>query len=492
MNKQTNRRYVTIGIFVATLLAAIEGTIVSTAIPTIVFHLGGLELFSWVITIYLLTSAVTTPIYGKLADLYGRKNIMAIGTIIFLLGAMLAGSAQTMEQLIWFRAVQGIGAGAILTLTFTMVGDLYAFEERAKIQGMISGVWGIAGVLGPMTGGLLIDYVSWRWIFYMNLPFGLISLFLIGRFLHENPNPEKKKLHIDYGGAITFTVCMTALMYALLTGGITYPWASPPMLGLFFLVAVTFSTFIWIERKAVDPMLPFALFRNRMLVVSFIGGFVLSVLLAGITFYTPLWVQGIYGFGATGAGFALIPLSATWPIGSLLGGKLAISIGTRATALIGTFFLAIGFVGLAFLQPDTPHFILYMIVGIQGIGFGLALTVFTLSIQSAVSWNLRGAANGTNNLIRGLGQTIGIAVLATMFNSSLSAFLTENPTADMNKLLSPEAVKLLPESLLEPMRTVLASGLHQIFVLLGIISVLALLIPLRVPRKSLELAAEKN
>jgi EmrB/QacA subfamily drug resistance transporter len=492
MKKQTNRRYVTIGIFVATLLAAIEGTIVSTAIPNIVGHLGGMELFSWVISIYLLTSAVTTPIYGKLADLYGRKKIMVVGTLIFLFGAVLAGSAQTMEQLIWFRAIQGIGAGAILTLTFTMVGDLYSFEERGKIQGMISGVWGIAGVLGPMTGGLLVDYVSWRWIFYMNLPFGLLALFLIGSFLHENPNPDKQKLKIDYVGAILFTLSMTALMYALLTGGSTYSWTSPTMVGLLGLVVSSLAAFLWFERRAAEPILPLVLFRNKMLVISFIAGFFISILLAGITFYTPWWVQGIYGYGATGAGLALIPLSSTWPIGSLAGGKLAISIGTRATALIGTFFLTIGFVGLAFLQPATPHIFLYVNVGVVGIGFGLAMTVFTLSVQSAVSWNLRGAANGANNFIRGLGQTMGVAVLATIFNSSLAAFLVKNPGADMNKMLNPKDAKMLPEALLESMREALASSLHYIFIILGIIAVLALLIPLGVPGKSMERAADKN
>jgi EmrB/QacA subfamily drug resistance transporter len=492
MSKQTNRRNVTIGIFVVTLLAAIEGTIVSTAIPTIVGQLGGLNLFSWVISIYLLTSAVTTPIYGKLADLYGRKKVMAVGILIFLFGAMLAGFAHSMEQLIWFRAIQGIGAGAILTLTFTIVGDLYAFEERGKIQGMISGVWGIAGVVGPMTGGFLVDHVSWRWIFYMNIPFGILALFLIGKYLHENANPDNKKLQIDFGGAITFTMSMTALMYALLTGGSMYTWTSPMIIGLLCVVVLSFTAFIWIERKTPEPMLPLSLFRNPMLVISYIGGFVMNILLAGVTFYTPLWVQGIYGYGATGAGLALIPLSLTWPIGSLLGGKLGISIGTRSTSLIGIFFLTVGFIWLAAMQPSTPLFYLYIIVGIQGLGFGLALTVFTLSVQSAVSWNLRGAANGASNFIRGLGQTMGVAALATLFNSYLAAFLLNHPEADMNKLLDPVEAKAIPEALLVPMRAALSGGLHQIFVVIGVISVLALVIPLRIPRKSLEFAEEKN
>jgi MFS family permease len=218
----------------------------------------------------------------------------------------------------------------------------------------------------------------------------------------------------------------------------------------------------------------------------------MNILLAGVTFYTPLWVQGIYGYGATGAGLALIPLSLSWPIGSFLGGKLGISIGTRSTSLIGIFILAVGFGWLAVLLPSTPLFYLYIIVGIQGLGFGLALTVFTLSVQSAVSWNLRGAANGASNFIRGLGQTMGVAALATLFNNYLAAFLLKHPEADMNKLLDPVEAKAIPEALVVTMRAALSGGLHQIFVVIGVISVLAILIPLRIPRKSLEFAVEKN
>ncbi|MBP1992765.1 MDR family MFS transporter [Paenibacillus eucommiae] len=490
MNKQTNRLYVTIGIFVVTLLAAIEGTIVNTAIPTIVSQLGGIKSISWVISIYLLTAAVTTPIYGKLADLYGRKNILSVGIILFLIGAVLAGSAQTMGQLIGYRAFQGIGAGAILTLTFTIVGDLYTNEERGKIQGMISGVWGVAGVLGPMTGGFLVDFVSWRWIFYMNLPFGIVALLLIGIFLRENLNTEKKKLHIDYGGAITFTISMTTLMYALLTGGSTYAWQSPEMLGFFIIIVLSFAAFIYFETKSPDPMLPFSLFRNRMLAISFMNGFFLSVILAGITFYTPIWMQGILGTGATGAGFALIPLSLTWPFGALLGGRLATSKGSRTTAILGNFILLIGFIALTFLSESSPLSYLYTIMGIVGFGFGISLTVFTLSIQSAVNWNLRGAANGANNFIRGLGQTMGVACLAILFNSSISNFLSRNPGLDMNKMLNAADIQSFPMALVADMRATLSSGLNHIFIVLAFISVLALLSPLFLPNKAKEKAAQ--
>lgn len=492
MNKITNRRYVTLGIFVVTLLAAIEGTIVSTAIPTIVSELGGIRLISWVVSIYLLTSAVTTPIYGKLADLYGRKKIFFIGIVIFLIGAMLAGAAQTMEQLIAFRAFQGIGAGAILTLTFTIVGDMYSFEESGKIQGMISGVWGIAGVLGPMTGGFLVDYVSWRWIFYMNIPFGIIALILIGIFLHENVNIKKKKPHIDYGGALTFTASMTLLMYALLSGGSTYAWGSIEMIALLSLSVILFVIFFVIEKRSIEPMLPLQLFRNRMLVIAFLSGFVISVLLAGITFYTPIWVQGIQGTGATGAGLALIPLSVTWPIGALAGGKLIMKIGTRATSLLGAFFIVAGTLWLANMHEDSPIQSLYVIMGIEGIGFGLAFTVFTLKIQAAVDWNLRGAANGSNNFIKGLGQTIGIAILGAVFNASLAGFFSNHPDMDMNKMLGHAGSVSIPEHLLQLSRTALADGLQVNFIILSCVTVLVILIPLWLPSKHKELSSQKQ
>jgi len=474
MVQRTNRRYVTFGILVATFLAAIEGTIVSTAMPTIVGELGGLGLISWVVSMYLLTSAVTTPIYGKMADLYGRKIVFAVGTLLFLLGSMLSGLAQTMEQLIWFRAFQGLGAGGILTMTFTIIGDIYPHEERGKVQGWMSGVWGIAGIFGPLTGGFLVDYVSWRWIFYMNLPFGILSLLLIWLFLQETF--EKKKKHVDYPGAITFTVSMTASLYALLTGGTTYAWGSVEILALIAVFFISFSVFLYLQTKSPEPILPLSLFKNRMLTVSYLSGFVLCVVLVGITFYLPLWIQGIYGTGATGSGLTLLPMSIGWPIGAMISGRFSITRGSKTASLIGTCTLIIGSVWLAVVHTESPHWMLYAIMFIVGLGFGFVITALTLTVQSAVDWTQRGTAMGTNTFLRSLGQTIGIAFLGTVFNQSMAGFAEQHPAVDLNLILNPETAGQLPADLLQLMRDALAGSLHTVFVVLAGTSIIALLI----------------
>lgn len=261
------QRKITGALLVATFLSAIEGTIISTATPAIVKSLGGLDLISWVFAIYLLTSAVTTPIFGKLADLFGRKKVFIVGTSIFLLGSLLCGFSQNMGQLILFRGLQGIGAGAVIPITFTIIGDIFTYEQRAKVQGLISSIWGIAGLFGPLVGGSLVDYVSWHWIFFINLPFGLISIWIIGKHLEEKI--EKQKRNIDYGGAITFTIGTTAILYVLLSGQfnsmLTY---------VLLIVAILFlAVFVFIQFKHPEPIIPFKLFQYRVILVSNIVAF---------------------------------------------------------------------------------------------------------------------------------------------------------------------------------------------------------------------------
>ncbi|EMG29258.1 EmrB/QacA family drug resistance transporter [Listeria fleischmannii subsp. fleischmannii LU2006-1] len=272
--EETKVKAVTVAVFVATFMAAIEGTIVSTAIPTIVSQLDGIELMNWIFSIYLLTSAVTVPIYGKLSDLYGRKMIFIVATLIFLVGSTLCGFATNMEQLIIFRAIQGIGAGGILPLTMTIIADIYPFEKRARVLGFMGSAWGIAGVFGPLLGGFLVDQLSWHWIFFINVPVGILTIILV--FLYLKENVSKENLPIDFLGTTLFTVALLALLFALQRAGETLNWGEPLVLILFALAILLFVGFYFAEKRAKDPIMPFILFKNPVVLIGNLIGFFIS------------------------------------------------------------------------------------------------------------------------------------------------------------------------------------------------------------------------
>lgn len=485
--KQTNKTMVTLSIMLITFLSSLEGTIVSTAIPKIVNDLGGMHLMNWVVSIYLLTTAVATPIVGKLSDLYGRKLMFICGTILFLIGSMLSGMSQSMEQLIIFRAIQGLGAGAILPVTMIIIGDIYSFEERAKIQGWISGIWGISGILGPLTGGLMVDYVSWHWIFYFNVPFGFLSIFFIVMYFHENL--DKKKQKVDYLGIALFTVSMTSLMFALLSGGTQYAWNSPFMIGILILAAAALVLFLIVEYYVKEPMLPLRLFAMRLISVSNISGFLLSAILVAITIYLPLWIQGVAGKGATDSGFTLIPLSVCWPVGAALAGRWFVRIGVRYTTLIGVSCLILAASGLYFVDIHTPYILLVALMGLFGLGFGFAFTSYTITVQSAVGWEMRGAAMASHTFLRTLGQTIGISVFGMLFNMNIESYKTAHSQnealqqLDISKVFHGDQVANLSPDIMESMREMMVYGIHHIFISLLIIAVMGLAITWILPKR---------
>ncbi|UOF89459.1 MFS transporter [Fodinisporobacter ferrooxydans] len=496
MQVSTNRKNVTIAMMIATFLAAIEVTVVSTAMPTIISDLGGINLISWVYAVYLLTTSVTTPIYGKLADLFGRKMIFSVGTLIFLCGSMLSGLAHSMDQLIFFRAIQGIGAGAVMPITFTIIGDIYTFEERAKMQGLFSGIWGISGILGPLVGGFFVDAISWRWIFYFNVPFGLVSLIMVWMFLHETF--EKKKHQIDILGAGVFTIGATALLYALLSGGQTWPWSSPVLIALFCLAFAALLLFVRIETKVKEPILPLHLFRMRVISVSNLASFLISAVLIGINAYVPLWIQGVLGYSATGSGLTLTPMSISWTLGAIVGGRLMLKIGSRKVALIGTLCIAIASIWAATVSIHTGYVIFVCIMFIAGVGFGFSVTSFTVVVQSSVSWNLRGVATASISFVRTLGQMIGVVLFGTVFNHTLQGFLKGhsvqgiNTIEDFNKLLNPEFAKQLPQPLLHTLREVFVSGISHVYLSLAVIAVLGYIATWRLPRFEGNANAQKS
>ena len=487
-NTTTNRKMVTVAMLVAILLVAIDVTVVSTAMPRIVSDLSGLKLISWVFAIYTLTTSVTTPIYGKLADLFGRKKIFMTGVILFVAGSMLSGAAQTMTQLIWFRAFQGIGAGAVMPITFTIIGDLFPGEQRAKMQGVFSSVWGIAGLLGPLVGGFFVDQMSWRWIFYINLPIGLVSLVLISTFFHETFEAKKGR-KIDYLGAITFTIGISSLLYALLNAGQgqKYAWNSAPIYTLFAVAVIFIVLFGYIETKVKEPMLPPSLFRIPVILVSNLISFLSSCVLIGVNVYLPMWIQTILGHSATSSGLTLMPLSIAWPLGATFAGRYMYKIGSKLTAVLGSIFIALGSTWLIALELGSPYWYFVGIMIVLGLGMGYATTPTTVLVQSAVGWEMRGAATASNTFTRSIGQTVGIAVFGTIFNNSLINFGKEHSNGawsgggNMSNVLSSEAINKLPANVITMIHQALAHGLHLVFILVFFIGLANLIATLFLP-----------
>ncbi|WP_410770862.1 MDR family MFS transporter [Fontibacillus sp. BL9] len=491
MGTALKRNYILIGLLLSTFLAAIEGTVIGPAGPRIVGDLGGVELLSWVFTAYLLAMAVTTPIFGKISDLYGRKPVFVIGSVLFLAGSLLSGLAQSMEQLILFRAIQGIGAGALTPVTFTIIGDIYSIEERAKVQGWISSVWGISSLVGPLLGGYFVDSLNWRWVFGFNVPFGLLSLIFVIKYLKEDI--QKRKVKIDVAGAVTFTVGVTALLFSLATGGQQLAWSSPLLIGMLVLAVVSIVLFFIVENRAEEPLVPLKLFRIRDIAYSNVASLLASALLIGLTSYLPLWVQGVLGKNATISGLVLAPMSISWMLGSVIGSRWIISRGSRLTSLVGMLIIALGAGGMAFIHEGTPIVVMLIFNALYGLGFGFSFSVFTIIAQSSVNYNLRGASNALNSFTKSIGQTIAVTVFGALINLGIVSRTSKGTASgaqvsqdDINNLLSPEKVHLLPKELWGELKHVLGGSLHTLFLVMAILAVLGVLSTLGLRSKAPE------
>jgi len=480
MTKTTNKKMVTVAMLVAILLVAIDVSVVSTATPKIIDDLNGLHLLSWVFAIYTLTTAVTTPIYGKLADLFGRKKIFIIGVILFVIGSMLSGAAQSMHQLIWFRALQGIGAGAVMPVTFTIIGDIYPGERRAKMQGIFSSVWGVAGLLGPLVGGLFVDHLSWRWIFYINLPIGIITLILIMSFFHETLEKRERR-SIDYLGAATFTIAISSLLFALLNGGNEgYAWNSVVIISSFIITAVFLILFIFIETKVSDPIIPSSIFTIPTILISNLIGFLFSFVLIGLNVYLPMWIQVILGHSATSSGLTLMPMSIAWPLGATIAGRYMYKIGAKFTTVVGAVFILAGTSWLLAVGIGTPYWYFVGIMIVIGLGMGYVSTPTTVIVQSSVGWKMRGAATASNNFMKSVGQTIGIAVFGTIFNQGIASYMKENATSDkalrgdFNSLINSDVLSTLPDLTVHYIKNTMAHGLHIVFIGMFIFAIITI------------------
>ncbi|MBC2580758.1 MDR family MFS transporter [Clostridium sp. DJ247] len=472
------KRSIVIAIMVAMFLGAVEGTIVTTAIPTIVKDLNRFQLISWVFSIYLLTSAISTPIYGKFADLYGRKNTLTVGIVIFLIGSSLCGLSRSMYQLIIFRAIQGIGAGAIFTIAYTIVGDVFSLSERGKVQGWISTTWGVASLIGPFLGGFLIDFLSWHWIFFINIPFGILSIILLHRNLKENF--QRKKHKIDYAGIVMLSSAILALLYGTLSGGQNYNWYSYTIVICLILASFFLLVFYFIEKRAEEPIIPFEIFTKTNTIVNIIS-FLASAILIGVDVYMPIYMQNVLGFGATISGLSMAPMSVSWLISSVICGKAIPKYGERVVVAISTFILALSCVLLPTLNYNSPLILVIIYIFIMGFGFGGSFTTLTIVVQSSVGYRKRGAATAANSLVRTLGQTIGVSILGSIFNSSIAKYFINlglkgiDPsnlysTWNLNNGLWSQHIKLS-----------LNSGLHAIFWGFVLVVIICLVLSLTLP-----------
>ncbi|MFT8347631.1 MDR family MFS transporter [Clostridium saccharoperbutylacetonicum] len=468
-----------IALLVAMFLGAIEGTVVTTAIPTIVKELQGFEIISSVFSVYLLTSAISTPIYGKLSDLYGRKNILSIGIIIFLIGSFLCGLSQNMYMLIICRAIQGIGAGAIFTVTYTIIGDVFTIEERPKIQGVISAVWGIASLAGPFIGGILIDILSWHWIFFINIPFGIVSVILIQRNLSESF--EKKKHKIDFAGIITLSAAMLVFLNIFMSTENTNTTSNKFIIISLIITIVLLMLFYKIEEKAEEPIVPFNIFTKSNTIVNVVSLFD-STILIGANVYMPIYIQNVLGFSPKISGLALAPMSASWLIASVFLGKMIMKHGGKAVIVMSNIILFISTVLLITLDVKSSLVIVLVYVFIMGFGFGGAFTTLTIIVQESVEFNQRGVAMATNSLLRTLGQTIGVSIFGSIFNLYIVKYFVKLgingvEPSDLYKASSGNAILTSEQISLS-----LNGSIHVLFIIFVVICIVASALSVLMPK----------
>ena len=474
----TRKKNIVMALMVAMFLGAVEGTVVTTAIPTIVKDLHGFEIISLVFSIYLLTSAISTPIYGKLSDLYGRKNVLSIGIVIFLVGSILCGLSKSMYMLIAFRALQGLGAGSIFTVTYTIIGDEFSLEERPKVQGSIGTVWGVASLLGPFLGGFLINVLSWHWIFFINIPFGILSIVLLQRSLKENF--EKKKVKIDFTGIIVLSMAMMIFLNIFLDSGNFGIQKNLFIILSIFGTVLLLILFYFIERNAKEPIIPFEIFAKTIINVNIIS-FLLSAILIGVDVYMSIYIQNILGFSPTISGLAMAPMSVAWLMSSVILGKCIMSHGEKFVIMLSVFILFISTLLFATLNVHSSLLLVVLFSFVMGFGLGGAFTTLTIVVQTAVEYNKRGAATATNSLLRTLGQTIGVSIFGGIFNADIVNYFNKigiNGVDNHNLYTTASDVGVTGDQI----KLSLDSATHIIYVIFILIATLCLILAFVLPK----------
>jgi len=461
---------VLIGLMLGLFLAALDQTIVATALPTIVGELGGLNHLSWVVTAYLVTATASTPLWGKISDLYGRKGFYLAAITIFLVASMLAGLSQEMWQLIVTRGLQGIGGGGLIALTFAIVGDMIPPRQRGRYQGYFGAVFGLSSIVGPLLGGFFVDNLSWRWIFYINLPVGLVALVVTSSVLHVRQ--DKRQHSIDYAGAALLVAGVVSTLLALVRGN-ELGWTHPNILTFGSTGIALLVVFVWWESRAVEPILPLRLFRIPVFTVTSVIGFVIGFAMFGAIVFIPLYLQVVDGVSPTASGLLMLPLMFGVITTSMLSGRLITRTGRyKLFPIIGTSVTTVGMILLATLDVDTPSWQtgLYMLV--TGLGIGCVMQVLVIAVQNAVSPADMGTATSSSQFFRSLGGTFGTAVFGAIFNNRFAHYLAMElpagargaPGADDGSLLSsPEKIKELPAALKTPLLEAFTSALQDVF-----------------------------
>lgn len=486
-----------IGVMMSVFLGALDSTIVGTAMPKMINDLQGMEHYTWPFTVYMLCSTTAIPIFGKLADIYGRKLIYFIGISVFLLASMLCGLSQDMLQLILFRGLQGIGGGILISNAFAIVGDIFTPLERGKYQGLVAAMFGLASVIGPALGGYITDNLTWRWVFYVNLPVGLVTILVMTVAL-PNIRDHAVKRVIDFAGVITLILALVPMLLAFSWAGREYSWQSPEIIGLLSFAAVMFILFGWVEKRAVEPIVPLSLFQNSIFNVSVIASFLSNAAMFTTVIFIPLFVQGVIGSNATQSGMVTMPMTVSLVIGSIISGQLISRTGRYKVLGISGFLISL--VGMIFLarmnvQTTNSQVVWYMII--SGFGLGVNMPIFNITVQNAFPHSQLGLVTSVVQFFRNIGGTISSAILGSVMISSMNRqfsqmALTNMPSSIKGVLASPQALvnpdniskikaslpsEMIPvfEQMMNQVKGVLASAIQQTF-LIGVLILIAAVI----------------
>ena len=422
MHDEARKRWVFVGIMLSIFLAAIESTVVATAMPTVVASLGGIRIYSWVFSGFLLTQTVTMPLWGRFSDLYGRRPIYLAGLATFLVGSALSGASQNMVQLILFRMVQGLGAGALMTLGYTIIGELYGLERRARMQGYISSVWGLASLMGPWAGGVLTDHVSWRWVFYINLPFGVVAMALIATALTVAAKPARRPV-MDGVGVGLFAAGVSALLLGIVEAGRVGSWSRVDVVGLLVLGVLVLVAFVVVEQRAVEPIVPLRLFRNRMVLAAVVTRFLAGMAMFGALSFVPLFLQSVTGASATGAGLVLTPFVLGWVAMSVLSARLVLRVGYRTVVVAGMASLTVAFLLFQRWSVTLTSGSAMFDVLLAGIGMGMVVVPMLIAVQSVVARSDLGAATSLTQFFMSIGGALGLSLMGAVMSQRLHAGL---------------------------------------------------------------------
>ncbi|WP_396021499.1 MDR family MFS transporter [Bacillus sp. YC2] len=490
-HSNSKRTLLITGLIIAMFFSALDGTIVGTAIPKIVGDLGGLSMMTWLTTAYLLTSTTVVPIAGKLADLLGRRVVYVSGLIIFMGASALCGMANNMTELIIFRGLQGIGGGVMMPMAMIVIGDLFTGKQRAKFQGLFGAIYGLASVIGPQIGGWIVDSLNWKWVFYINLPVGILAVIFIARGLQGKK--QTGPINFDIAGIFTMIVGIVSLLLALSFGGKDYAWGSWQIISLFALALIGIVGFVIAECKAKEPILPMHLFKNRTFTVLNLIGFFMSIGMFGAVTFVPFFMQGIIGVSATASGTIMTPMMVSMIITSIIGGQLVYKIGIKPQIMIGMLIMAVGFFLLTTLQLDTSKLAATCYMAVIGLGMGLVMPLLTLALQETFSKEELGVVTSSSQFFRMIGGTFGITVLGAVMNARSGTLLTDrlvpyldslpkqassfaaqfkdmiasNPEGLLQSLFSQESIKQIPAAfsshIVPVLKTSLMDSLHSVF-----------------------------